>query len=703
MRILDTWRRVLIAGLSLAVWACGLGGLPRAQAQIKSRPPLEFEIDQSAWALRAGAPVSLRLKITCASAGIMEGNLELHVNDNTGTTVALIRIPDQVYSPGRQEVEYLLPLQSHALQNVMGITCFFHDKNKQSHVSTGQLTLPSRRSFVVSIVGGRGADETGADDFAWLMLESRCPQHSLNPTITPMLTMTRRMLAADVPRDPLKHLPHDIVVVEAGGFTELVGPQVHALEAWVKGGGSLFLQYGKQELSTEQQAFVERLTAKKPDVLDDEVEGTTLIPLIRGQSAIALEYGFGHVWLTTQRSWDMASETDRLAAYEFLWRLRPEHHDSLGQSGELSLNPANREQQTQWNQYQYSGAYPGSQIPSGGSGILNFEQNQILIRWGQLLQEARSSRPNEMIEALMPRDVQAVPVWLLSSMILVYIAAIGFGDYIILGKLKRRRWTWFTFPAMTLLVSLLSIGTAKGYLGTSQELSAVEFRDVANDGTLCRVQRFELLFRSSSGRAETKLDQVAYTPVARQNPGSQNYQGGMQAIDAQMIVIEGIPTAQATVTQQIEQWKPQLNRTVSFPRDQKAPLTLPVPEAGMSLSSPQYAKQLEANIRETWPNYEGHFFFAHTGVVAGQNALHHTVNTIGGAGLLQLMTNCQPLGSAPNQGGSGLFTLFNQISPSADTGLADMVIATPGHEVLCVAVREANNELVIYRWRFPVP
>ena len=337
---------------------------------------------------------------------------------------------------------------------------------------------------------------------------------------------------------------------------------------------------------------------------------------------------------------------------------------------------------------------------------MSFEQDQILSGWAQILQAARSSRPGEMIVALMPRDVQAVPVWLLSSMILVYIAAIGFGDYIVLGRLKRRRWTWFTFPAMTLLVSLLAIGTAKGYLGTSQELSAVEFRDVAEDGTICRVQRFELLFRSSSGRSVTKLDNAAFTPVARQAPTNQypQYpQNAAQSLDTQMVLIEGIPTAQATVTQQIEQWKPQLNRTVTFPRGQKAPLTLPTLGPGMSLSAPQFAKQLEAKVREALPNYEGHFCFANTGVVAGQNALHHTVNNIGGTGLLQLMTNCQPLGTSPNQGGSGLFTLFNQISPSADTGLADMVIATPGHEVLCVAVREANNELVIYRWRYLVP
>ena len=84
-------------------------------------------------------------------------------------------------------------------------------------------------------------------------------------------------------------------------------------------------------------------------------------------------------------------------------------------------------------------------------------------------------------------------------------------------------------------------------------------------------------------------------------------------------------------------------------------------------------------------------------------AVNNTFNQPESTRLLQLMLNCQPPGIQPNQGEPGAFTLFDQMSPSADTGLTDLVIATPRHEVLCVAVREANNELVIYRWRFPVP
>jgi hypothetical protein len=688
------WHLLLLVGC----WAL-LSGWTLAIAQGRPRDPIQFEVDQSNWAMRVGAPVPLKLKIICSSPGIMEGNLAIQVSDSIGATIAQILIPDCVYSPGRMEVEYLLPIQSHAVQGTLGITCFFREKSGALYVSTGQITLPSRRSFVVPIV--RGADSAeSADDFAWLMLERWCPKHTTRTGFAPLLTLTPRIRGADLPQDALKHLPHDIVVVEAGGYRELLGPQVRALEDWVQGGGALFLQIGQDELSTEQQAFLDRLTAKNPNVLDDVVEETTLVPVIAGSAGAPIEYGFGQVWLTTERSWAGATEADRIAALGFLWRLRQEHRDALKQSGILSLNPARNERQTGWDQY--GRTYNGGGYSPDYTMSMN-ESDQVLNKWSHILEKDRSPRPGEMIEALMPRDVQAVPVWLLSSMTLVYIAAIGFGDYIVLGQIKRRRWTWFTFPAMTLLVSLLSISTAKGYLGTSQELSVVEFRDVAEDGTICRVQRFELLFRSSSGRSVTKLDNAAFTPVARQAPRNQYSQqyppNGSDSSEAQMVVIDGNPTAQATVTQQIEQWKPQLNRTVTFPRDQMAPLTLPTPGPGVKYSSPPFAKELETKIRESLPNVIGHVFHSDQGVFA----LSSRINDQEWMTCQQLMNSCQQPSLNGNQTSSGLFTLFHQISPSADTGLVDLVIATPGHEVLCVAVREANNALVIYRWRFPVP
>lgn len=684
------YRQLGSLGRLAALWAI-LCVHSLSYSQDQARQPLVFEVDQVAWAMRAGAPVPLRLKITCSAPGIMEGDLRIQIGDGFGSTIALLQIPDQTYSAGRLEVVYLLPIQSHHVQGSLVVKCFFQDKQGPVYSSSGQLILPSRRSFVVPIVHGPRADQGTGDDFAWLMLEHWCPKNLSRPSSSPMLTLTPRIRGTDLPQDAIKHLPHDIVVVEASGFTDLSGPQVRALDTWVKGGGSLFLQIGQQELSTEQQAFLDRLTAKTPAVLDDVIEGTKLIPVIRGRTAAPLEYGFGQVWLTTERSWEKATEADRIAACVHLWRLKLTHRDELERTGQLSLKPARTLQKSQWNR-----TYRG-QFNADGT------DDTVLAAWEDQLNKSFSARPGEMIEALMPKDVQAIPVWLLGSIIGVYIIAIGYGDYTVLGKLKRRRWTWFTFPAMTLAVSLLFIGTAKGYLGSGQELSVVEYRDVADDGTISRVQRCELLFRSSSGRSVTSLNNVAFTPVARQAPGDPYNRNRGQSIDSQMVMIEGNPTDKASAIQQIEQWKPQLNRTVAFPRNQQSPITLPTLKPGSSLSSSEFRAQLTKLIKESIPNAVGHMSFNERGMISALEYVQNTVNNPESVRLLQLMMNCQPPSNQSSEGEPGAFTLFDQLSPTADTGLTDLVIATPGHEVLCIAVREPNGELVIYRWRFPVP
>jgi len=683
-----------------------------AFSQLNAQQPLKFEVDQSHWAARTGAPLPLRLKVTCSSLDIIEGDLEIRIQDNFGGAIASIQIPDLVYSPGRQEVEYLLPIQSHMLTPPVKVDCYFRDRKGRTFVSNGLLIPPTRRSFVVPIVQD-GQANGGGDDYAWLSLEARCPKHSVDASSTPMLTLMSRVTAEDLPRDPLKHTAHDIVVIEASGFCQMVGAQVQALEAWVRGGGSLFLQFGADELSTEQQGFVDRLVSSNPDQLSHEVEGTKLIPIVAGAKFSKIESGIGQVLLTTQRSWAAADDRDRNEAFGFLWRLRKEQFDSVRKDGRLTLSLAQQESKVLWNGYDYAqNQYQAYQNQlqlqlqnAGGVRVPNAtsENDDLLRFWERTLLAPRSSRPNELIQSLMPRDVQTVPIWLLSSIILAYIAAIGFGDYIVLGKLKRRRWTWFTFPAMTLAVSLLSIGTAKGYLGSSQELNVVEFRDVAEDGLIARIQRFELHFRSSPEQHSTSLNEMVFTPVASQSVDARSNpnMSRQQPDDTQLIAIQGVPTQQALAFQQLFQWRPQLNQTMSFPRNHQAPLTLALPKPGVAWSSPEYMADLAAQTQKAFPHAIFQEIFLEQGATGLSNALIQRQEPES-IGCYQLAATCQRQNSASPNSPLGVFSLFNQISPSADVCLADMVIATPEHAVLCVAEREPTGELVIYRWRMRV-
>ena len=76
-------------------------------------------------------------------------------------------------------------------------------------------------------------------------------------------------------------------------------------------------------------------------------------------------------------------------------------------------------------------------------------------------------------------DVRPVPFWTVAMLIVVYVLLIGPADYFFLRKVTRRmQWTWLTFSAIVLGVSLAAYGLA-GYLkGDQVRVNQVDLVDV---------------------------------------------------------------------------------------------------------------------------------------------------------------------------------------------------------------------------------
>lgn len=665
--------------------------------------PIEFQVDESRSVYRTGAPLQLRVKVICSASGILNGDLEIQVNDGMGGIIASVRIPDLTYSAGRQEVDYLMPLQSHQVLNSIGFVFLFRETDPKTkkpsgpvHTSVGQLIPPRIRSFAAPIVRSKDASEKATDDYEWLAIESHLPKLADNTRSSPMVTMLPRLVADDLPRDPLKHLVHDVVVVESSGFPELAGAQVQALESWVLGGGSLFLHLG-EELPTEQSEFVDRLLRRAPDLLGDEIEGTELIPVLKSGALQTLDYGFGRVCLTTQRSWSRATNLDRQRAFVDLWRVRSEHRDSVTRTGLLSLEMIRNQQSVEWQQYDSNSRVQWQQLQQMRSGFQqkaarDLELQLLLSSWELQLKSATSPRPSQMIAALLPQDVHTVPVWLLSTIVLGYIVYIGFGEYTILGKIKKRRLTWFTFPIATLAITLLTIGTAKGYLGSSIEHNRVILRDVTEDGLICREQQFDLYFQGSTNTVSIPLQNEALTPVANQPISNQPGYRPPQPVETGPVLLSGNPTGQATLIQTLQQWKPQLNRSVRFPREQKLPEA--IAKTKFEIRPGSDSAQLVNEIRTSVP--EAILF----GSMKGTGYLTLTdISQDKQWNLCQSILSLSLAGATSGGHPTGLFTLFDKISPSADIGLFDLV-GSPDEEIRVLAVRE-GTDLVIYRSKVP--
>ena len=84
----------------------------------------------------------------------------------------------------------------------------------------------------------------------------------------------------------------------------------------------------------------------------------------------------------------------------------------------------------------------------------------------------------------LPRDVRLVPFFVVALLVIVYILLIGPGDYFLLRRLGRgMQWTWITFPAIVLVVSVGAYLAAYWLKGDQLRVSQVDLVDIDAQGT----------------------------------------------------------------------------------------------------------------------------------------------------------------------------------------------------------------------------
>jgi len=82
-----------------------------------------------------------------------------------------------------------------------------------------------------------------------------------------------------------------------------------------------------------------------------------------------------------------------------------------------------------------------------------------------------------------PRDVHLVPFFAVALLVVVYILLIGPGDYFLLRRLGRgMQWTWVTFPAIVVIVSIGANVAAYWLKGDQLRVSQVDLVDVDAGG-----------------------------------------------------------------------------------------------------------------------------------------------------------------------------------------------------------------------------
>jgi hypothetical protein len=93
---------------------------------------------------------------------------------------------------------------------------------------------------------------------------------------------------------------------------------------------------------------------------------------------------------------------------------------------------------------------------------------------------------------LMPPGVRGLPWWLVAGICAVFVVVIGPGDWLVLGRLRRRRWTWVLFPVVAVLTTAVTVGLSRWWMGDHQDVRHLAIVVLDRDGVPRRSDDFEL-------------------------------------------------------------------------------------------------------------------------------------------------------------------------------------------------------------------
>ena len=575
-------------------------------ANAQSSSPLRIDVGHASNVSRTSGPVRLQLNLDWGGPGVFHGSLHLVARDSDRTLLGMFEVDNLYLTEGVQSQEVMLPgfrVGTSTFDNAITLTPRLVEAKteKQWQLDDLQIIAPSneRRELVVAVVSPEpditdASDEvqsrrreneiidairleglaplelTDSSRAGWEALRSRAfgggrgrPRPAGRQRDKPqMLTKMIDWWADDAPQEPLRYCACDIVLLPSSGLKLLDQPQLDALLAWVRAGGAACVLVEGDGHDATQVAWLNTIAGADDDNplflrdsrgrLIHELDEASEAPL---KNLIGL--GRAVVVLGAEQAEPHASHWKLTTA--FLWRMKGTHLSRVETDGvwdfRYSLNTA--EKYLQQNAYGYAGI---DEAKIGQAG--NFLPLPPLSL-------------TDLILRLLPDGVRLVPLSTMGLLLLGYLIAIGPLDYFVLGRLKMRRWTWCTFPIVTLLFTGASIWLSNRSMSANEMRRSAVIRDVAADGALVRENRLELLFPSSSQVVTTDVGRGLCMPARYQDfaqLGSMTFDSSTGQYTTigktEPAMYAGRMPTQSKLVQTVPQWTPQLNRILTIPLQQ---------------------------------------------------------------------------------------------------------------------------------------
>lgn len=455
----------------------GLGALAGPPATIKAT------LTELAPRPRQAAPEWVEVTLNSRSTAIREGALEFTMNE-WGASIYRYRTHDLVLNSGDQRFRFMLPTATSVGANsTRELELRFIEKGGTTYLGEFPLIASQRgdAAHVIAVVR-QNFRANGNDTYPlWqaLRLERFAPETGPNFDTTPIF-----LDPADVPLDPLGFFPFDLVLIESDAFAKMRERARTALGQWVNAGGSLCIM-ADRGLEAEYVEELNRLAGADPQwkpITTDEA-GRLRIP----ESTALARVNFGRLAVMSElppETVEEMSPTWRKVSL-FLWRL-------------TSVQAAIIEKTGKWNLKSEEDVAP---------------TDNYWERRRRYQVDADLRRLDAPISIIFPKSVRLVPLWILASVIGVFLVLVGPADWFILGALRRHRWTWFVFPIVAVLVTAGTLLLVQRFMGSSDRTAAIIVSDIGANGRVARETRIELELPASQEVATTSMKNALRLPV----------------------------------------------------------------------------------------------------------------------------------------------------------------------------------------------
>ncbi|MEI6541445.1 MAG: hypothetical protein WCO86_18250, partial [Planctomycetota bacterium] len=382
----------------------------------------------------------------------------------------------------------------------------------------------------------------------------------------------------DLPQDPLSYCAFDLVLLTDESLAALQKEQLDGLTGWVQAGGSVCIvpdvPIKPLQLEFLQKLFVQSIDSSAGLALD--AEGRLLVVSDEADAILMSHCGLGRAVLLSAMNDFSASLTkeDLGSIVAFLWKVRKEQPVSQGQNWipadivqRLKSQGVNAERDAggiyvRDARYHYVG-----KREKDGKYYLDPHQLQAQFGINDRLSPQAEPLLSESVQALMPSDVEMVPIWIIGMILMGYVAAIGPGDYFLLGWLRLRKYTWVLFPVITGVFTLLTVMVAHAFMGSEDTGGKLVITDLVDNGIPVRQTTVETLYYSSQAnvRNEHKGELVVLSEDNFTNADyySQYGQAQQSAQDSPLSYSGRFPQ-NYSVSHRVQQWSPVSLRTLSL-------------------------------------------------------------------------------------------------------------------------------------------